>query len=182
MKSEKVKSLHFLPEFNDTVFKLLHLIKVDGYKTSFRTTPNNCEFLLINERKESEIYNLGDIYEIVNKYLFEENNRKDKTDYHKVFSLLQDIVDEFIEKIKDIKGNDNVFFVSQKVKYLVFLRTLISLILKVENVKKNIIISGDSIKVNDEIVYTMTQDVIYTTSLLRYIYVDFLKVMPKILN
>lgn len=182
MKSEKTKSLHFLPEFNDTVFKLLQLIKVDGYKISFKTTPKNCEFLLINERNESLVHNLGDVYEAINRHLFEENKRKGKTDYHKVFSILQNIVDEFIDKIVEVKKSENVFFVSQKTKFLVFLRSLIILILKVENVRKNVTINGDSIKVNDEIVYTMTQDVVYTTSLLRYVYVELLKIMPKIIN
>lgn len=184
MRSEQKyeKRIHHLPEFRDVVLKLLQFMKVNGYNIVFKTDQRNCKLLLINERDPSEEYVIGDVYEIIDEYLLEENKRKEKLDYTRVFSLIQDILDEFIYRIKNIKDTE-VFFVAQKVKYLVFLRSFFNLLIKVENYKSNkvITVSDDSVKIDGKPVYVMQQNMIYTTSPLRYLYMELLEIYPDII-
>lgn len=182
MRSEQYVKQINIPEFRDVIYKLLQFIKVDNYNIGFKNGYKSCEFMLISEKDPNVVYSLGDIEAHINSVLEEENKRKDRLDYTRAFSIIQDIVDEYVYKIQDITNCKEVFFAAKKLKFLYFVRSLIGLLIKLENSRypKNIRIEDDSIKIEGKVVFTFQHDFLCTTSPLRILYMELLEPLSEI--
>lgn len=183
MRSEQqyVKKINS-PEFRNVIYKLLQFIKVDGYGVSFKNYGKKCEMVLIDEQSQKEIYNIGNIDDVIDQFLEEENKTPDKLTYTKVFSVLQNIIDHYIEQIEKVTNGKQVFFFAKRHKFLIFVYSLLNLLVKVENIKniKPFVVDNDSIKLDGKPVYTFQEDFLYNSSPLRNLYVELANALHKI--